>query len=1012
MRSEKSISPAEARQAKREQRDADDRLEAQATSAEDAMNKMSFSGFADRLGDLLVKNGKKNWPAIVLLYLLILLPLVSLAFYSSVSARRALTRSVHSQRLDLARFSAATVQEKLNRLSDLGIALASRVRFRELVGAGRWQEAGEILRAIPRDFPFIERYFLADQNGTLMADFPHATGARGNNFVTRDWYRGVSRDWRAYISGVDQPSAPGRKIIAAAAPIRAEDGSPSGVLVLEVALDSLRSWIKDLDPGNHGTILVFDQKGRLAAHPALDLQSEFHDDAVAAAARKALAGGHGVETAAGAESAGAQLFAYAPIAGHGWGVVVAQPAATAYARGDTSLRLSLTTYGLIFLLNCALAYVILSILLRVKRAEESRSRLAAIVEGSDDAILSETLSGEIFTWNHGAERIFGYTEAEACGRSLDFLILSERGADSEKILARIRRGETVERFETESRTKSGATIDLSVTVSPIRDGAGPIVGASVIARDISQQKRLRRELQEKNRTLEQQYHVVREANRLKSEFVANMSHELRTPLNAIIGFTQLMHDERVGPVSAEHKEYLGDILTSGRRLLELINDVLDLAKVESGKMEFHPEPVQLQPLIMGVRSILQSVAASKRLTVAIDISPEVESPVIDPSKLKQVIYNYLSNAFKFTPEGGRISIRVRAEDAAHFRLEVEDTGPGITPERIGELFLEFRQLESGLSKRYQGTGLGLALTKRIVEAQGGRVGVQSTVGQGSLFFAVLPMSAVQSSDTKPGPRSRAGVSGPKVLVVEDNENDLNWLTRVLSQAGYAVDSATSGSEAVAKAQQTLYSAILLDLILPDTLGWDVLRAIRAAAVNQDAPVIAVTVVTEQDTARSFALQDYLPKPVSAAALLASLRRAGVIGNGSGRRILVVDDDPAALKLAEAALESSGYQASCHQSAAAALATAAQRPVDAVVVDLLMPEMDGFQFLDRFRDLANCGDTPVIVWTAKNITTAERARLKIAAHSIALKGQGGIDAVLRELRYHIKQSNEETAQESS
>jgi PAS domain S-box-containing protein len=685
-----------------------------------------------------------------------------------------------------------------------------------------------------------------------------------------------------------------------------------------------------------------------------------------------------------------------------YGSVVAPP--TAPFRGDGGI-LTLTAYGLIFLLHGALACIILSILIRAKRIEESRSQLAAIVEGSDAAILSETLSGEILTWNKGAERIFGYTEAEVRGCSIDLVMPRLPAGEGESILARIRRGDTVERFETLCRTKSGAAIDLSVTLSPIRNGAGRIVGASVIGRDITQRRRLRRELQEKNRILEQQYLVVREAHRLKSEFLANMSHELRTPLNAIIGFAQLMHDERVGPVAAEHKEYLGDILASGRRLLELINDVLDLAKVESGKMEFHPEPVHLEPLIMQVRSILQSVGTSKRLVVTTEISAEVECPVIDPSKLKQVLYNYLSNAFKFTPEGGRILIRVLAEDAEHFRLEVEDTGPGITPERIGELFLEFRQLESGLSKRHQGTGLGLALTKKIVEAQGGRVGVESAVGQGSLFFAVLPRGALPLSDTKADPWMRSGSSGPKILVVDDDENDLNWLTHTLSQAGYTVDRAASGAEAVAKTSQTPYSAILLDLILPDTLGWDVLRSIRAGAANRDTPVIAVTVVTEKDAAKSFALQDYLPKPVSAAALLASLRRAGVIGNGSGRKILVVDDDPAALKLAEAALESSGYQASCHQTATAALAEVARRPVDAVVVDLLMPEMDGFQFLDRFRGLAHCCATPVIVWTGKHITTAERARLKTAADSIALKEQGGIDAVLRELRYHIKQSSE-------
>jgi DNA-binding response OmpR family regulator len=238
------------------------------------------------------------------------------------------------------------------------------------------------------------------------------------------------------------------------------------------------------------------------------------------------------------------------------------------------------------------------------------------------------------------------------------------------------------------------------------------------------------------------------------------------------------------------------------------------------------------------------------------------------------------------------------------------------------------------------------------------------------------------------------------LVVEDDDNDLNWLSKTLSRAGYVVDSASSGSEAAAKAQSIPYQAILLDLILPDMLGWDVLKSIRETALNRDVPVIVLTVVTEKAAAKSFALQDYLPKPVSASALLGSLRRAGVIGSGMGKKILVVDDDPGALRLAAAALESSGYEASCHRSATSALTEAAQAPMDAVVVDLLMPGIDGFEFLDRLRSLENHNATPVIVWTGKSITIAEREKLKGSANSIALKGQGGIEAVLRELRYHV------------
>ncbi|HUF41397.1 MAG TPA: response regulator [Verrucomicrobiae bacterium] len=513
-----------------------------------------------------------------------------------------------------------------------------------------------------------------------------------------------------------------------------------------------------------------------------------------------------------------------------------------------------------------------------------------------------------------------------------------------------------------------------------------------------------KQTEEKNRLLEEQFQIVQEANRLKSEFLANMSHELRTPLNAVIGFAQLMRDGKAGPVSPQHREYLGDILDSGRRLLELINDVLDLARIESGKMEFSPETVQLSLAIDQVCMMLRSAASSKQLTIAAEVSPQVEDLITDAAKLKQVIYYYLSNAIKFTPDGGAISIRAMPEGDDLFRLEVRDTGIGIAPQQIGEMFVEFKQLEAGLSKKHQGTGLGLALTKKIVQAQGGRVGVASAVGTGSVFFAILPktaLSAVPSHAHRAAADPRAP-RGPKLLVVEDDENDLNWIKKTLSESGYTIDAARSGAEGVAKAQTTTYDAILLDLILPDRLGWDVLRAIRSAGTNRNSPVIVITVVAEKEAAKSFSLHDYLLKPISAAELLSALRRAGIIAHGGGKRVLVVDDDPDVLKLAAAALESSGYQAVCHNSAGGGLAAVAQSEIDAIVVDLLMPEIDGFEFLERVRKLPNYRKTPVIVWTAKTLTTEERERLKSTASSIALKTQGGVDAVLREIRYHVTQ----------
>lgn len=235
-----------------------------------------------------------------------------------------------------------------------------------------------------------------------------------------------------------------------------------------------------------------------------------------------------------------------------------------------------------------------------------------------------------------------------------------------------------------------------------------------------------------------------EANRMKSEFLANMSHELRTPLNAIMGFAKLMAHGKVGPVSAQQQEFLGDILTSSNHLLQLINDVLDLAKVEAGKIEFFPESIDLVQLVGEVRDILRGIVSTKRIRIDVDVDPTCTGIELDPSKLKQVLFNYVSNALKFTPEDGRVSIVVRAEGADAFRIEVKDTGIGIREEDVGHLFSKFRQLDSSASKKYQGTGLGLALTKQIAEAQGGSVGVESVFGTGSTFFIVLPRRPLTS----------------------------------------------------------------------------------------------------------------------------------------------------------------------------------------------------------------------------------------------------------------------------
>ncbi len=315
-----------------------------------------------------------------------------------------------------------------------------------------------------------------------------------------------------------------------------------------------------------------------------------------------------------------------------------------------------------------------------------------------------------------------------------------KSADLDVLRARLRAQLRRRHFEDESRVIREQLLQQEMVAAETR-----------IARELAESRaQLLAELQQTNaellrakHELEAQNEIVAEANRLKSEFLANMSHELRTPLNAILGFGQLLHDGEVDPASPRHHEYLGHILTSGHHLLQLINDVLDLAKVEAGKLVFSPEPVEPQRIVREVVTVLQTSASEKRITIGTELDPALARITIDPSRLKQVLYNFASNAIKFTPEGGHVVVRVRGDGDAWFLAEVEDTGIGIAVDDLGRLFVEFQQLDAGADRRFVGTGLGLAFSKRLVEAQGGVVGVRSEIGKGSTFFARLPRAPLR-----------------------------------------------------------------------------------------------------------------------------------------------------------------------------------------------------------------------------------------------------------------------------
>ncbi|MBI2214253.1 MAG: response regulator [Acidobacteria bacterium] len=496
-----------------------------------------------------------------------------------------------------------------------------------------------------------------------------------------------------------------------------------------------------------------------------------------------------------------------------------------------------------------------------------------------------------------------------------------------------------------------------------------------------------------------------EASRTKSRFLATMSHELRTPLNSIIGFSEILNERLAVRVGSRELGFLRNILDSGHHLLNLINNLLDLSKIEAGRMEVHAEPVRLTELISSVRSVLVGMASRKGIEVAATVDESVPVIFVDGPKVRQILYNLVSNAIKFSPEQGRVDVAVARVDAEDSPLAVEsvritvcDQGVGIAPELQDVIFEEFRQTDEG-SVLPGGTGLGLAIVRKLVEIQGGIVGVESSPGKGSAFRVLLPIEiTAHHFETREVEARTDGETRQKVMIVEDDEEFRSQLVDQLERAGYSTFSLVRGEEAVAVAERLQPSVITLDVLLPGIDGWEVLRRLKASSKVGAVPVVMITAASNHELGMALGADDVVSKPIEGSRLLERIRQLAPASSEHGATtVLVIDDDPSVHAIVRASVAAAGYQVISAESGESGLELASTIAPAVIVLDLMMPEINGFEVAARLQVDPVTASIPLLVLTSMDLTAADRERLAGKMSALMAKGSARPAALLDAIR---------------
>ncbi|HEY8670640.1 MAG TPA: response regulator, partial [Terriglobales bacterium] len=611
-----------------------------------------------------------------------------------------------------------------------------------------------------------------------------------------------------------------------------------------------------------------------------------------------------------------------------------------------------------------------------RRGEELRVTFDNMVQG----VLMFDGAMKVAAWNRQVLELLKLPENFLAGgpNYADFIrYLAQRGeygaVDPEAEVQRFTA--TVDERRTFERTRPDGTA-LEIRHNPMPEG-----GIVVIYSDITERKHY-------EETLTAARDQAETMSRTKSSFLANMSHELRTPLNAIIGLTEMMvsNADRFGTEKAV--EPLRRVHRAGKHLLDLINQVLDLSKIEAGKLDINPDTVNVAALVDEVVGTARPLADQNKNRLNVECPSDIGAIVVDAMRLKQILLNLLSNACKFT-KGGDVSLRVTTalnNGRKWINFAVADSGIGMTPEQIGKLFTEFVQAEQTTARQYGGTGLGLAITRKLCTMMGGDVTVASENGRGSTFSVRLPagpeIATVVPEQLAPLP-GQAGPVGDCVLVIDDDPTARELIANYLREAGLAVVTAAGGREGLKRAEELHPIAITLDVLMPDIDGWTVLAALRGNPELSNIPVVMATITDPDRKGIALGAAGYLTKPIDRDRLIALLRPFQTRARPT--RVLLVEDDAMQRERVRLWLEAEHWLASEAENGLVALDRLAKEPPDIILLDLMMPEMDGFQFIAALQAQPVWRDIPVIVITSLDLTAADRARLNSGVEGILLKG---------------------------